>query len=108
EVLPPHLPLFVVDLHANVPRFPSDSQPLADSRGLMLGELPGTGLGGDVGVHVYPFKWRAVTFGFGGQFTIARSTQTQDASAAVVTLRPVTERFTSLAPQVSFNFGSGT
>ena len=101
---PPRIPWFVVDLHANVPNFPSEQQ-LADSRGLVLGELPGVGFGGDLGVHVYPLRWRQVTFGIGGQVTLARSHGAGDASLA---LRPVTERFTSIAPQLSFNFGSGS
>src|SRR5262249_6665190 len=95
----------VVDLHANIAQFPSDSQVLADSRGLNVAELPGPGFGGDIGVHVYPLRWRAVTFGIGGQVTVARSRQKPDEGTG---LRAVTARFTSVAPQVSFNFGSGT
>ncbi len=102
---PPRIPLFVVDLHANLAKFPDDSQPLAASRALNVAELPGPGFGGDVGVHVYPLRWRAITFGVGGQFTVARSRLAPDTTTG---LRSVTERFTSLAPQVSFNFGSGT
>ena len=45
-----------------------------------------------------------MTFGIGGQATIVRAHQTP----ADQTLRPVTERFTSIAPQLSFNFGTGT
>jgi hypothetical protein len=105
QELPQRIPLFVVDLHANIVPFPSDSQPLADSRALSVAELPGVGFGGDVGVHIYPLRWRAVTFGLGGQVTVARSHQTPDPSTA---LRAVTARFTSVAPQISFNFGSGT
>ena len=101
---PPRIPLVVVDLRANVPRFPESAQ-LAASRLLNPSELPGAGWGGDLGVHVYPLKWRAMTFGLGGQMTIARSRQVPDASTS---LRAATGRFTSLAPQLSFNFGSGT
>jgi hypothetical protein len=101
---PPPIPFVVVDVHANVPRFTDDAQ-LAGSRNLSVAELPGAGFGGDLGVHIYPFKWRAITFGLGGQLTIAQAHQGPDPST---NLRAVTERLTSVAPQVSFNFGSGT
>ena len=104
---PPRLPFVVVDLHANVPKFPGDLD-LAASRELAVGELPGTGFGGgDIGLHVYPLRWRAITFGIGGQLTRARASQTP-AAAPGQTLRPTTEQFTTISPQISFNFGSGT
>src|SRR6266850_2179261 len=90
---PPRIGPFVVDLHATVPRFPQDPQ-LAASRGMDLSELPGSGLGLQIGVHVYPIRWRAVTFGVGGEFATGRSRQTP--TAAQTTLRPSTERFTTL------------
>jgi hypothetical protein len=67
-------------------------------------ELPGIGLGLQIGVHVYPIRWRAVTFGIGGEFATGRARNTPVAAA----LRPATERFTTVAPQLSFNFGTGT
>ena len=100
---PPPIPRFVVDLHGTVAAFPADPN-LALSRGLNQAELPGRGLGGDVAVHAYPFKYRAVTFGIGGRATASRAHRTQAQTSA---LRPVTERFTYLGPQLSFNFGTG-
>ncbi len=102
---PPPIPRFVVDLHGNSLSFPDNLQ-LAASRGLNQLELPGRGLGFDLAAHVYPLRWRAITFGFGGQLTISRGHQSPGEDTPG--LRPVTERFTSIAPQVSFNFGSGT
>jgi hypothetical protein len=102
---PPRIGPFVVDLHATVPRFPQDPQ-LAASRGMSVSELPGSGLGLQIGVHVYPIHWRAVTFGIGGEFATGRARQTP--TAAQTSLRPATERFTTVAPQLSFNFGTGT
>ena len=101
---PPKIGPYVVDLHATIPRFPDDQQ-LAQSRGMLLAELPGSGLGMQVGVHVYPVRWRAITFGIGGEFATGRAKQTP--TAAQVSLRPSTERFTTLTPQLSFNFGTG-
>jgi hypothetical protein len=100
---PPPIPLFVVDLHATVPGFPADPS-LAASRGVDLTELPGRGLGGDVAVHLYPFKLGGVTFGIGGRATLSRSHRAETQASG---LRPVTERFTYVAPQLSFNFGTG-
>ena len=100
----PRIGPYVVDLHATVPRFPQDLQ-LAQSRAMTLAELPGSGLGVLVGVHVYPLRWRAVTFGVGGEFATGRARQTP---AAIQTLvRPATERLTTITPQLSFNFGTG-
>ena len=101
---PPRIGPFVVDLHATVPRFPQDPQ-LAASRAMDVLELPGSGLGVQIGVHVYPIRWRAVTFGVGGEFSTGRARQTP--TAAQASLRPATERFTTVAPQLSFNFGTG-
>jgi hypothetical protein len=101
---PPRIGPFVVDLHATVPRFPQDVQ-LAESRAMTLAELPGNGLGVLVGVHVYPLRWRAVTFGLGGEFATGRARQTP--AAAQTMLRPATERLTTITPQLSFNFGTG-
>jgi len=100
---PPPIPRFVVDLHGTIATFPADPN-LAASRGLDLLELPGAGLGGDVAVHLYPFKYRAVTFGIGGRVVRSRSHRTQTPESG---LRAVTERFTYIGPQLSFNFGTG-
>ena len=103
---PPRIPWFAVDLHGSVPRFPSDDQELANSRGMNLAELPGRGLGVQVGAHLYPFRWRAITFGIGGELAFSRARQTPSAQA-VQSLRPSEERYRSIAPQLSFNFGNG-
>src|SRR5206468_7245320 len=47
---------FVVDLRATVPSFPSNVQ-LAASRGVGSTDLPGAGLGIDIGAHVYLARW---------------------------------------------------
>jgi hypothetical protein len=109
---PPRIGPFVLDLQGTVPQFSQDQQ-LADSRGLLLSELPGTGLGLHAGAHVYVLKLKAVTFGLGIDFTVARTHKDAapiaiDAATPPVTAtRPVTETFTHLAPQLSLNFGTG-
>ena len=101
---PPRIPFFVVDLHGTVPRFPA-SQELADSRGLVLAELPGVGLGLQLGLHLYPIRWRAITFGIGAE--VAGTRARQQVPATNPTLRATEEKFLTAAPQLSFNFGSG-
>jgi hypothetical protein len=102
---PPRIGPFVVDLHAIVPKFPNEDQNLASSRGMALTELPGRGVGVQVGAHFYVFRLKAITFGVGGEFVTSRASQTP--AAGVESVRPAKERFTSLAPQLSFNFGTG-
>jgi hypothetical protein len=102
---PPRIGPVVIDLHATVPKFPTEDQNLANSRGMTLTELPGRGLGVQIGAHLYVFRLKAITFGVGGEFVTSRASQTP--SAGVASVRPAKERFTSLAPQLSFNFGTG-
>ena len=103
----PKIGPFVIDLHASIPRFPSDNQQLADSRGLLLQELPGRGLALHAGAMVYLLKWKAVTFGLGGDLTVARAHQDPPQIQADFYGRAVTERFVHAAPEFSFNFGDG-
>jgi hypothetical protein len=103
---PPPIPRIALDVHATVPRFPQDVN-LADSRGLSsAAELPGTGIGGQLAVHVYPLKWRAITFGLGGELVGARAKYTPP--EATDTTQAVTETFRTLDAQLSLNFGSGS
>jgi hypothetical protein len=102
---PPRIPLFAIDFHGTMPRFPSESQGLADSRGLTLAELPGAGLGLQAGLHLYPLRFRVITFGIGGEVVTSRAKQTP--AAGSVNLHATEEHFRSIAPQLSFNFGNG-
>ena len=101
---PPRIGPFVVDLRATIPLFPNDSEELAQSRSLKVAELPGRGFGGQIGVHFYFLRWRALTVGVGGEAIIARASSTP---APETELRAVDEQLVSAAPQLSFNFGSG-
>jgi outer membrane protein with beta-barrel domain len=101
---PPKIGPFVLDLHATVPRFPNEDSQLAQSRGMDLGELPGAGLGVQVGAHVYVLRIKVITFGLGAEAAVGRARQTP---ASGSTLKPTEERFSTFAPQLSFNFGNG-
>jgi hypothetical protein len=103
---PPPLPRIVLDLRGSTLKFSAEPD-LAASRDLLVSELPGRGLGGDVGLHFYFFKWKAVTFGLGGQVTLARAATAGSVVASQTIVRPVTEQFTSATAQMTFNFGSG-
>ena len=108
---PPPIPWVVVDLHASVPRFPTDDPLLAESRHMSLAELPGSGLGAQIALHVYPLRTRLVTVGLGGELAIGRARQTPlpGATAAGATPpRASEETITSLSPQLSLNFGNGS
>lgn len=103
---PPKIGPFVIDIHGIVPRFPHDDQ-LTLSRDLFTREMPGTGLGVHASANVYLFTWKAVTFGLGGDATFARAHNGSEPISPTVTGRPVTERFMHVAPELSFNFGTG-
>jgi hypothetical protein len=91
---------FVVDLRATFPNFPS-TVGLADSRGIGSTDLPGLGIGVDLGAHIYLLRWRAITFGVGAELMAARAHSTPGVPGG----QAITERYTSVAPQISFNFG---
>jgi hypothetical protein len=75
--------------------------------------LPGRGLGLQVGGQVYFFRWRAVTFGIGGEYAASRGRKpppdTPGGSTATdaTTLRETEETFSSKGTSLSFNFGTG-
>jgi hypothetical protein len=104
---PPKIGRFVIDAQGTIPRFPRSDQQLADSRDLLPAELPGAGLGLHSGAHVYLLTWKAVTFGLGADLTLARAHQGAQPLSSDTSGRPTTERFTHVAPVVSFNFGDG-
>jgi len=103
---PPKIGPFVVDVHGTVPRFPEE-QALVDSRaGLSsIAELPGAGLGLQVGAHLYVLRWRVITLGIGGEFATGHASRTPPEGST--DLVATTERFQSLGTQLSFNFGNG-
>lgn len=103
---PPPIGPVALDLRGTFPQFPRDPL-LAESRSLSTQSLPGRGIGLDAGAHVYLLTWKAITFGVGGQVTLGRARATPPTGDGQAVGAAVTERFTSLAPQLSFNFGTG-
>jgi hypothetical protein len=100
---------FAVDARGALPVYPDDSL-LSDPRGLLSSQLPGWGIGFDVGAHVYPLRWKAITFGVGASLLWTRRTRTQptEEGATEPSGPDVTTKFTAFSPQVSFNFGRRT
>ena len=97
---------YVVDLRLALPKVPNDDG-LARPYDLSGVNLPGLGLGGDFGAHVYPLRFKRVTFGVGVSGVVGRahaSPVTQ--SDGTVAGKDVTARFSAIAPQISMNFGS--
>jgi len=95
---------FVVDARGAVAKF---GQRLTTAQALHVetADLPGPGLGGAIGAHVYPFRLGRIAFGVGGEILFStRSRQPLDDKE-----EPdgplLHSRFTSLAPQISLNFG---
>ena len=109
---PPPIPWVVVDAHMSIPRFPADDADLANSRGMYVAELPGAGLGAQLAVNLYLLRTRVVTFGIGGELAYGRATNTPPPDGTqpdgVTPLRQAEEKFLSLAPQISLNFGNGS
>ena len=109
---PPKIGPFVVDLHATVPKYPS-SPTLAASHDVVVAELPGRGLGIQVGGQLYFFRWRAVTFGIGGEYAASRGRKPPpdapggSTATDATTLRETEETFSSKGTSLSFNFGTG-
>ncbi len=98
---------YVADLRASLPKVPGNTG-LAQPYDITADNLPGWGIGLDVGAHVYPVRWKAVTFGLGLSAVIggrARAGATTQSDGTVVG-KDVTARFSAISPQVSFNFGS--
>jgi hypothetical protein len=103
---PPRIPLFVADVQGNIARWGQDPL-LAASRDIQDSTtLPGSGFGGQVGLHLHVFKFKAVTVGIGGQVMLSRGRQTP-ASDLENPPAAVTERFRSFGTQLSLNFGNG-
>jgi hypothetical protein len=107
---PDRLPLFAIDAHAATVGLPQAEGwvPVvsADTK------LPGRNWGFAGGAAVYPLRFRLVTFGFGASiihgsgsgesFTIT----TGSGTTAITRVTPVVHTaITSLAPQISMNFG---
>jgi hypothetical protein len=95
-----------VDVRGSIPFYPND-QAIAAPRETSSELMPNYGWGLDVGAHVYPFRWKIMTFGFGASYHVSGGGRTPEVPEGS-TQEPgptVNSRFTAFAPQVSINFG---
>ena len=103
---PQPISIFAADVRGAFPSFPT-SAGVATPRGLSESFLPSWGLGIDAGAHVYPLRWKKITFGFGASVLWSSGSKSQDtvAGATAPAGPTVTTKLDAFSPQVSFNFG---
>ena len=102
--------LYVLDLRGSFVPFTRNPD-LAGRFGLTAPETPGPGWGFDAGAHLYPLRWRGVTFGIGAGYHSSFADQSRfelapDPEDEPLALPSVRKRFTSVSSQVSLNFGT--
>ena len=95
---------FVIDARGVLAKF--GQRPLtAASLGVPVTDLPGPGLGGSIGAHVYPLRLGRVALGIGAEIMLAQRGR-QPIDTAGEPLGPeLKARVFSMAPQLSLNFG---
>lgn len=94
--------LIVADLRGSISPF-GQNEELALNRGFDPSATPRIGLGVQASVHLYPLRWRVITFGIGASFHTSVGDQgPSELDPDGPTLR---KKFTTLSPQISFNFG---
>ena len=102
--------LYAFDLRGSFVPFTRNAD-LADRFGFTAPETPGPGFGFDAGAHLYPLRWRGITFGIGAGFHSSfadqgRSEPAPDPEEEPLALPSVRKGFTSVSSQVSLNFGT--
>jgi hypothetical protein len=98
---------FVVDVRGTSAGLPTDTgwTPVVPTDT----ELPSRSFGLDLGAHVYVLRFKSAALGLGASWDVARGRtsppETTSTTPAVVLAPIVTTRVTTIAPQVSLNFG---
>lgn len=82
---------------------------VATDLGVDATNLPPRSFGLAGGAHFYPWRGNRITLGVGGEFVMGRGSRTLDilgADGTTTTKSPTVRRhFTSIAPEISLNFG---
>lgn len=95
---------FVLDARGVLAKF--GQRPLtAAALGVQAKEMPGPGMGGSIGAHVYLFRMGRVALGVGGEVLIARRTRQPIDAQGEADGTPLKSRLFAISPQVSLNFG---
>jgi hypothetical protein len=96
---------FVVDARGVLAKF--GQRPLtATALGVTAADVPGPGLGGSIGAHVYPLRFGRIALGAGGELLLARRSRQPIDTAGEPKGDSLNARLFSVAPQVSLNFGN--
>jgi hypothetical protein len=102
---------FAADLRGIFARHKAEPS-VATELGVTPGNLPARSVGLAAGAHVYPWRGNKIVLGFGGEFVMGRGSRALDVldangkPTAPPTKGPTVRRhFTSIAPEISFNFG---
>ncbi len=106
---------FAVDVRGAIPIY-GQNEEVALGRNLSPLQLSSRGLGLDVGIHVYPISWKAITFGVGVQAMVSRGEKAPEVEVTpvdedleeILDLLVIRTTFATIAPQLSFNFGGVT
>ena len=98
---------FVIDIRGSFVSL-GQNPVLAANRRLSPAQLPGSGIGLDIGGHVYLLRWQSITFGVGASaLFMGRTSRTPGQDDPDPDGPLVHTRFSALSPQLSFNFGDG-
>jgi hypothetical protein len=97
---------YVVDARMTFPRFKQDAA-IANAIGVGVLNLPTRGFGLVAGAHWYPMRIGFMTLGVGGEWVRASRSKTLNTGTETAPVTVTTNtRFSTLSPQISFNFGS--
>lgn len=96
---------FAVDARGVLAKF--GQRPVtAAAFGVNAADVPGPGLGGSVGAHVYPVRLGRVALGVGGELVLARRARQPLDGAGEPDGPELASRFSAFSPQLSANFGT--
>jgi len=96
---------FVIDVRGMFARHKSEPD-IAKNLNTTTTNLPTRSVGLAGGVHWYPWRTKAITFGVGAEVLVAGGSKTLEPTTETDPTGPTVRRhFRSIAPQVSFNFG---
>lgn len=98
------LPLAVVDARLAFAPLGHDEL-TATGLSVTADTLPGTGLGGVIGAHVYPLRTRTFGLGVGAEAMLVRASHDLTDVEGEPTGDTIRRRLRSVSGQVSFNFG---
>jgi len=100
------IPYYVIDARGSLAFYGQNAE-IASTLGVVSTTMPSRAIGFEVGAHVYPLRYRAITFGIGASFHAsgAEKTPALPEGQTMQTMPSVRTAFRAFNPQLSFNFG---